>query len=99
MKTKHTPTPWIHQETPFGTQCDDKIISADGQVIAILNDSRLATQLNKLDAAFIVRAVNSHEAILKGAKHFADCQFQDSEEMACPECELAEEAIKQAEAI
>ena len=67
---KHTPTPWGVQHVPWGREIDHKIVSALGQVIAILNKPRLGIEHNQImhDADFIVRAVNSHEALLEAAK-------------------------------
>lgn len=57
-KTQHTPTPWKFQGENIvnGSRDGNFAIFAKGEVIA--------TAVGKADAAFIVRAVNSHEALL-----------------------------------
>lgn len=56
-KTTHTPTPW----TTFQSQGENGAIT-DG------NGNVIAEGLTEENAAFIVRAVNSHEALLEAAK-------------------------------
>jgi len=59
MRSQHTPTPWKVAESVKGKTCY-AIVSRDGW-IADLNEchgDRLA------NASFIVRAVNSHEALV-----------------------------------
>lgn len=53
MNAKHTPTPWK---------------SGYMEMILDQNDKRVASVFNLADAAFIVRAVNSHEAMLEALK-------------------------------
>lgn len=54
MNPKHTPTPW---NTPAVT-----INDASKKIIAICTDR--SNEENKANAAFIVRAVNSHDELL-----------------------------------
>ena len=56
MDTKHTATPWK-------TSGDYRITTLKGETIAKTIDSKLITA--DKDAAYIVKAVNSHEALVK----------------------------------
>lgn len=58
MKPSHTPTPWALNE-PIKTE----IVSGYGST-----DIGVAQNLREADAAFIVRAVNSHEELVKALK-------------------------------
>lgn len=65
MKTKtatptHTPTPWRIVLAP--TQ-----IVTDGEIIATLNNA-MGVEQRQGNAAFIVRAVNSHEELMEAIK-------------------------------
>ena len=66
MKTndKHTPTPWeLHQDEDLKSW----FIWAKGNMAASL--PRRTDGVDKANAEFIVRAVNSHEALLNKLKH------------------------------
>lgn len=72
MKTEHTPTPWIqsactvHQADNWkdGENLGGKEIA---HVYDILSDD-LPTDENEANAAFIVRAVNSHAALVEAVE-------------------------------
>ncbi len=59
MDAKHTPTPWI-----VGRKADYWDVKQKNGFL----ESEVATCLRKESAAFIVRAVNSHEALLTNLK-------------------------------
>lgn len=65
MKTKpqHTPTPWKVMHNEIGLEWN---IEAGNELIAVLVPKN---QRNLDNAAFIVRAVNSHEALLSALKN------------------------------
>jgi len=65
-EAKHTPTPWYisREENGITTIRGDK---ANGRLFAV------ADTLKREDAEFIVRAVNSHEALLEAAKEAIAC--------------------------
>ena len=67
-KSEHTPTPW--HKTAL-----DKIVNSTGTtVIANLNLLEFGTDGNTAiaNAAFIARAVNSHDALIQAANHALD---------------------------
>ena len=65
--TDHTPTPWDY--TMVGQNEKQVLIRADKWMVLHGEACASATKEEaKNDAAFIVRAVNSHEALLKLAK-------------------------------
>lgn len=70
-KTQHTPTPWYlpngEDKNQFGTY---RIAEQPGQSAAHLTNIALVGSLE--DAAFIVRAVNSHEALLEACQEAYD---------------------------
>jgi hypothetical protein len=64
-KTQHTPTPWhVEESADHGIGKFRGIFGPDG--FEIVNQHGVLT---KSDAAFIVRAVNSHEALLEAARY------------------------------
>lgn len=88
---QHTPTPWDQRPQNNGQA---QIYGVDGKTIAI-------TYYNDMDAAFIVRAVNSHETMLRALKDVSKA-YQDMFE-AMPVAfqtfaNIVDEAISQAEA-
>jgi len=67
MTEKHTPTPWKVQ--PHDGWMANKlppieILGADGRVVAC-NTSYYPTPISEANAAFIVKAVNSHTALVE----------------------------------
>jgi hypothetical protein len=70
MATKHTPTPWFPGRTfGRGISTVDAIDPADGQLFAVcevfgVNKMDEACEVSNANAAFIVRAVNSHERLV-----------------------------------
>jgi len=62
-KTQHTPTPW-----KVGFKNPQTIESETGKDIAACGAYRLSLKEAEANADFIVRAVNSHEALLEAAK-------------------------------
>jgi hypothetical protein len=92
MKPQHTPTPWeLYQDEDLGHW----FIWAKGNMAA--NIPRRIDGIDKANADFIVRAVNSHEALLKAAKHWEVCDFPHEIRFRCKDCVMAEKAINQAE--
>lgn len=71
-KAQHTPTPWHLEQTAVYKAIRGK----DGEHIGFLSIQE--PQKEKGDAEFIVRAVNSHEALLQFAKEHhevcSDCE-------------------------
>jgi len=72
--TEHTPTPWIvtHQT---GSDFSFDIVSPQEPRGIIVGSTGSCMDVNSrsgADAAFIVRAVNSHEALLEAAKRIID---------------------------
>lgn len=66
----HTPLPWY--------------LSSDGRGI-IRNGKRFAEAYTKEDAAFIARAVNSHEELLEALKScHVDCVTCEKSRLPCP---------------
>ena len=101
-KTQHTPTPWkvqFYEETQgpnFGNSVSE--IHNDGvsicKTINTPTHSREWCQESDANMAFIVRAVNSHKALLDAAKfslsvHKAQGLFDMSEKMAAEKLKKA----------
>jgi hypothetical protein len=76
MKTenKHTPPPWVQdghkvKGGEYQTESIDVSLSGKSSGVKTVTTHRLFFRtLHEEDAAFIVRAVNSHEALLEAAK-------------------------------
>jgi len=65
MSTKHTPTPWKLEKSRFHFHIDD----ANGTRIADIRFcQRPDGSTTEIEAAHIVRCVNSHEALLAALK-------------------------------
>lgn len=60
--TQHTPTPWIYDRVTSQIWDDEKRAIVDMDYGDLLPDTDVA------NAAFIVKAVNSHEHLLEGLK-------------------------------
>ena len=71
MKTQHTPTPWQFD--------NDDILGPDGRLIAAMADDDGVPFRNEIaNAAFIVRAVNTHGKLLAACKALLDiANFND----------------------
>lgn len=67
----HTPTPWFHTETDIHTAPDD--VSSVGWGIATANGFHRdrTSETRRANAAFIVRCVNSHAALVEALEAFA----------------------------
>lgn len=58
---KHTPTPWISKHPPYYSEDSEQILcKVDDEDNGIV----VASYVRKVDAAFIVRACNSHERLV-----------------------------------
>ena len=105
MENNHTPTPWKCAKPKKGFFChimhqpDDEGIWRNGNGIA----STIHSQNSDEDAAFIVRAVNSHEKLLmclkRWEKYAQDNLYSENKEDAgyCSFLKETREAIKGAE--
>ena len=97
MKTqKHTPTPWKLDK--WG------LIQGDNTDIANTNDTWVDEGVAEANAAYIVKAVNSHEALLKALKNMREdwltsfeTDVNEGDKDAIKILNDADEAIKQAE--
>lgn len=101
-KATHTPTPWKFVESSTNGQPDGATFwLVDSQDESVANLSRLggkAIEKQRINAAFIVRAVNSHEellACLKGAMMIVKTLSSDNDTVFVKE---AEQVIAKAEA-
>lgn len=63
-RSEHTITPWTTETDKAGCHCIVRNIFGVGPEVPY----EIASHLNAADAEFIVRAVNSHEALLEAAK-------------------------------
>lgn len=86
MKTNHTPTPWI--ATEIG------LIGADGT--HIIKEGALSYPLAAMEAdeAFIVRAVNSHDALVEALESAIDMIFENETQRAISCREQARKALE-----
>jgi hypothetical protein len=57
--SNHTPTPWLAEVCEYGATEFD-ILSLDGK-----KETRVAAEVSKQDAAFIVEACNAHERLVR----------------------------------
>lgn len=58
----HTPTPWsVWDKT--------KIYGPGEEILTEVNNGNLGVEQDKANAAFIVRAVNSHERLIQACRH------------------------------
>lgn len=69
MKAQHTPTPWTTEMVG-----NHQWISAPFLLMADFGSG----EQGKLDAAFIVKAVNSHEALVEALKHLIHASSKDA---------------------
>jgi hypothetical protein len=68
-ETKHTPTPWH--------RAGDYIVSEDEIAVAEITNPCLASQTEDANAAFIVRAVNAHEALVRALRELIEAAEED----------------------
>lgn len=102
MKTQHTPTPWEFQWSPN----EGYNVTSRDTGISVFDSQEFTDKPTKENAEYIVRAVNSHDALLKiveqiSKKHCRCRQVnfmrpQNAAIKTCQSCR-AKEAIKQAE--
>lgn len=78
MSNEHTPTPWradiTAHRTIDGTSCVAFIVSEKTNIADVCNSYNISTEEAVANAAFIVRACNSHAALvaaLEGFDNFA----------------------------
>lgn len=70
-KREHTPTPWaVASGSPLGGHLE--IHSTIGKCLTV-------GQVHKEDAAFIVRAANSHDALIEAVTAFVNGDMHDKE--------------------
>lgn len=72
MTTKHTPTPWQVTEGSQSAHCcfGNSIIGSDcSPVCETITSFSGQDELEKANAAFIVRAVNSHDTLVDALKN------------------------------
>ena len=110
--SKHTPTPWEVEKGVFNDKASLYITAPDTSLVCELlpkhmrytTDQGLIKEVfSKRDAnaAFIVKAVNSHEDFVNALKRISDGEF--ASDISSEDCLLAmrgvaREALKQAEA-
>lgn len=84
---KHTPTPWnICDSTPSMIEAGDEIIAQSLDV-----DADVGRQIKWANAAYIVRCVNSHEALVEYYRAAESFAFTSGHEDATVEQERAAE--------
>lgn len=96
-KQKHTKTPWHESFNEIGTN----IFNNDGQLIADCHTTG-NFKIDEANAKFIVKAVNSHKALLESTKiglgSFKQRYREDSTRIDLKNCiEFMEKALKLAE--
>lgn len=64
---KHTPTPWA-----VGRKCESLVTSGIEIVADCQSTGELPREISVANAAFIVRAVNAHEELIKMIKNLRD---------------------------
>ena len=69
MTQQHTPTPWVNQEGMSVGSKPLEICTSDCRaLIALVLDRPDISHQSEANAAFIVRACNSHEALVEALK-------------------------------
>ena len=94
-QAKHTPTPW-----ELEGNCHIKSIEGWAIADCDLDYSSLNLDQQEINASFIVKAVNSHEALVEALKRISNGEFTadvSSEECLLAMRQVAREALKQAE--
>ena len=72
MKSKHTPTPWHHNED-LSLHETQLIYGPDGYLVADCGRiQRRTKEETSQNAAFIVRAVNAHDDLVDALESFPD---------------------------
>lgn len=95
MTTQHTPTPWndTHTQRTDGQPSKGREILADGRLVAVLYGDHAES-----DAEFIVRAVNSHDALVTALEALqdltADCSSDYGSTVKLPSRSTVERARK-----
>lgn len=87
-RTEHTPTPWIATETGMD-ECEETFEISSMKTDGMTGGYRW---FNRADAAFLVRAVNSHEELLnclKGAMMIVKALSSDYDTVFVQEVEKA----------
>lgn len=93
-KATHTPTPLEYKKVK--DKNGDFFIIQRTRGTAVGPIEVIAKVFFEDDAAFIVKAVNSHEALLSGGIHLMECPRRNSKSYQpyCNRCETAEEAFR-----
>jgi hypothetical protein len=68
--SEHTPTPWIVDATKFGPKIYETGRDADA-ICQLFDKNGIAFISDVANAAFIVRACNSHDALVKALEEIA----------------------------
>lgn len=99
-KAKHTPTPW---KIEFNSKCE--IVAKEGTIATLDLPMKRelgydgACLLEEANASFIVKAVNSHEALVEALKLARVLLGGFEDYPGSSEAKKIEEALKQAEAL
>lgn len=78
MTTSHTPTPWIAKF--------DEVIGANDRSVAVCGVELNENAIDQANAAFIVKAVNAHEALVAALERASNWFERD---MTLPRSETA----------
>jgi hypothetical protein len=76
-ETQHTPTPWHNESVVIPAQGGWIWTAPHGEIIATTFTHNIGEEVAAANAAFIVRAVNSHDTLIEAvsfALKFADMQ-------------------------
>ena len=91
-QVKHTPTPW-----ELEGNCHIKSIEGWAIADCDLDYSSLNLDQQEINASFIVRAVNSHEALIFALRRARAGLCKEAVENGV--CQIIDKALKQAEAL
>jgi len=92
--TEHTPTPWEVERCQSGDMEMQGVRGANGRIVIadLLRDGQ-----DDIDYAFIVRAVNCHEELVKALERVMNnCVECGEEDEPCVDCECARAALAKA---
>lgn len=100
---EHSPLPWsVGSRNAIDPEAECGVTAFDGMTVCDLwNSVNIGTECDgemaRANAEFIVRCVNSHDALLAALKHLVECLNDDLDPEQCAAWDAALAAIAKAE--
>ena len=99
MTTAHTPTPWKVREYKYGKDYTGVIETMEGiylgEMSCTMGQTKEEVQTLIANAAFIVKAVNSHSSLVATLHHIQDLAEENTHSVQDGYCQIAEWARNQ----